>query len=77
MADERTIDWVTEATGEEGGHVCDRHGHVYEIDGPVDIVHECAAAFLRCRVCGRRGYYWLPRHVRSSGGYDRNRGSQG
>ena len=56
-----TIDWVEELTGIPGPSECERHGHVYDRDlMRVAIVHDRPACPVQCRVCGRRGYHWLP-----------------
>ena len=62
-----TLDWVEGATGQPYGHVCDREGHDWQVDGPIDPVgkNDTPAAFLLCTRCGHRGYHWLPPHVQA------------
>lgn len=56
-----TIDWVEGITGISGPSQCERTGHEYERDlTRAKVVHGRLACPVQCRVCGRRGYHWLP-----------------
>ena len=61
-----TIDWVTEATGNEGPSECERHGHRWQEIGErrEHRVHygqrRCLLVRRRCLLCGIEGDHAVP-----------------